>query len=161
MCTVIYTNVLTVDKCSLLPVGLLLVGHSGHWCGCSDIYNCASCWQALLATSQAAPCWVLRSLVRLLQKLGCIHAIVSVGAPTKRRVAKDMALHVQYLLKGILCNSHEQIQQLTSSGSSHPFPLYQSPSQKCHHSCPITKEVTKVTGHQLTNEMQSTTLVDQ
>ena len=105
------------------PVGLLLVGHSGHWCGCSDIYNCTSCWQVLLATSWAAPCWVLRSLVRLLRKLGCAHATVSVGAATKRRVAKDTALHVQYLLKSILCNSHKQIQQLTTSGSSSPFPF--------------------------------------
>ena len=108
---------------SLLPVGLLLVGCSSHWCGCSDIYNCASCWQVLLATSQAAPCWVLRSLVRLLRKFGCAHASVSVGAATKRRVAKDMALHVQYLLKSILCNSHKQIQQLTTSGSSSHFPF--------------------------------------
>ena len=123
MGTVIYTTVLTVSGCSLLPVGLLLVGHSSHWCSCSDIYNCASCWWALLATSQAAPCWVLWSLVWLLQKLGCAHTTVSVGAATKRRVAKDTALHVQYLLKSILCNSHEQIQQLMTSGSSSPFPF--------------------------------------
>ena len=121
--TVIYTTVLTVDGRSLLPVGLLLVGRSGHWCGCSDIYNCASCWQVLLATSRAAPCWVLWSLVQLLQKLGCAHATVSVGAANKRQVAKDTALHVQYLLKSILCNSHEQIQQLMTSGSSNPFPF--------------------------------------
>ena len=123
MGTVIYTTVLTVDGRPLLPVGLLLVGHSGHWCGCSDTYNCASCWRALLATSRAAPCWALRSLVWLLRKLGCAHATVSVGAVTKRRVAKDMTLHVQYLLKSILCNSHEQIQQLTTSGSSNSFPF--------------------------------------
>ena len=121
--TVIYTTVLTVGGCSLLPVGLLLVGRSGHWCGCSNIYNCASCWRVLLATSRAAPCWVLRSLVWLLRKLGCTHATVSVGAATKRQVAKDTALHVQYLFKSILCNSHEQIQQLTTSGSSSPFPF--------------------------------------
>ena len=123
MGTVIYTNVLTVDGHSLLPVGLLLVGCSGHWCSCSNIYNCASCWQTLLATSRAAPCWVLRSLVWLLQKLGCTHTTVSVGAATKRQVAKDTALHVQYLLKSILCNSHEQIQQLMTTGSNNPFPF--------------------------------------
>ena len=123
MGTVIYTTALTVNGHSLLPVGLLLVGHSGHWCGCSDKYNCASCWQVLLATSRAAPCWALQSLVRLLQKLGCAHTTVSVGAATKRRVAKDTALHVQYLLKSIFCNSHEQIQQLTTLGSSSPFPF--------------------------------------
>ena len=122
MGTVIYTTALTVDGCSLLLLGLLLVGCSGHRCGCSDKYNCASCWQVLLATSRAAPCRALRSLVRLLQKLGCAHATLSVGAATKGQVAKDMALHVQYLLKSI-CNSHEQIQQLTTSGSSNPFPF--------------------------------------
>ena len=76
MGTVIYTTVLAVGGCSFLPVGLLLVGHSGHWCGCS-------------------------------KRLGCAHTTVSVGAATERRVAKDMTLHVQYLLKSILCNSHE------------------------------------------------------
>ena len=125
--TVIYMTVTTVDGCSLLPIGLLLVGCSGHQCGCSIKYNCASCWWALLATSRAAPCWVLRSLVWLLQKLGCAHATTSVGAATKRRVAEDMALHVQYLLKSILCNSHEQIQQLMTSGSSNPFPFILEP----------------------------------
>ena len=119
--TVIYTTATTVNGHSLLPIRLLLVGHSGHWCGCSNKYNCASCWQALLATSWAAPCWVLWSLVRLLRKLGCTHTTASVGATTKRRVAKDTALHVQYFLKSILCNSHKQIQQLTTSGSSNPF----------------------------------------
>ena len=121
--TVIYMTVTMVNGCSLLPIGLLLVGRSGHRCGCSVKYNCASCWWALLATSQAAPCWALRSLVRLLHKLRCAHATTSVGAATKRQVAKDMALHVQYLLKSILCNSHELIQQLTTSGSSNPFPF--------------------------------------
>ena len=38
-----------------------------------------------------------------------------------------MARHVQYLLKSILCNSHEQIQQLTTSGSSNPFPFILEP----------------------------------
>ena len=123
MGTVIYATVLTVHGCSLLPVGLLLVGHTGHWCGCSDKYNCASCWQVLLATSRAAPHRAHLSLVQLLWKLGCAHATVSVGDATKRQVAKDMALHVQYLLKSILCNSHEQIQQLTTPGSSNPFPF--------------------------------------
>ena len=123
MGTVIYMTITTVDGCSLLLIGLLLVGCSSHWCGCSVKYNCTSCWQALLATSQAAPCWALQSLVWLLHKLGCAHATTSVGAATKRRVAKDMALHVQYLLKSILCNSHEQIQQLMTSGSSNPFPF--------------------------------------
>ena len=122
MGTVIYATVLTVNGHSLLPVRLLLVGRSGNWCGCFDKYNCASCWQALLATSQAAPCWAFRSLVQLLQKLGCAHTTVSVGAATKRQVAKDMALHVQYL-KSILCNSHKQIQQLMTSDSSNPFPF--------------------------------------
>ena len=124
---VIYTTVTTVDGCSLLMIRLLLVGHSGHRCGCSDKYNCTSCWQELLATSQAAPCWVLQSLVWLLRKLGCTHATTSVGAATKRRIAKDTALHVQYLLKSILCNSHEQIQQLMTSGSSNPFPVILEP----------------------------------
>ena len=50
----IYTTVLTVNRCSLLPVRLLLVGHSGHWCGCSDKYNCASCWRCSLL-----PVWLL------------------------------------------------------------------------------------------------------
>ena len=127
MGTVIYMTVTTVDGCSLLPIGLLLVGHSGQRCGCSIKYNCTSCWQALLATSWAAPCWVLRSLVWLLCKLGCAHATTSVGAATKRRVAKDTALHVQYLLKSILCNSHEQIQQLMTSGSSNPSPFIPEP----------------------------------
>ena len=76
---VIYTTVMTVDRGSLLPIGLLLVGGSGHRCGCSIKYNCASCWWALLATSQAAPCWALQSLVRLLHKLGCTHTTTSVG----------------------------------------------------------------------------------
>ena len=118
---VIYTTVKTVNGCSLLPIGLLLVGCSGHQCGCSVKYNCTSCWWVLLATSRAAPCQALRSLVWLLQKLGCTHATTSVGAATKRRVAEDMALHVQYLLKSILCNSHKQIQQLMTSGSSNPL----------------------------------------
>ena len=127
MGTVIFTTVMMVNGRSLLPIGLLLVGHSGHRCGCSVKYNCTSCWWALLATSRAAPCWALRSLVWLLHKLGCAHATTSVGAATKRSVAKDMALHVQYLLKSILCNSHEQIQQLTTSGSSNPFPFIPEP----------------------------------
>ena len=128
--TVIYTTVTTVNGCSLLPIRLLLIGHSGHRCGCSIKYNCASCWQVLLATSRAAPCWVLRSLVWLLHKLGCAHTTTSVGAATKRRVAKDTALHVQYLLKSILCNSHEQIQHLTTSGSSNPFPFIPEPLRR-------------------------------
>ena len=127
MGTVIYMTVMTVNGCSLLLIWLLLVGRSSHRCGCSVNYNCFSCWQALLATSQAAPCWVLRSLVWLLQKLGCAHATTSVGAATKRQVAKDMTLHVQYLLKSILCNSHEQIQQLMTSGSINPFPFILEP----------------------------------
>ena len=127
MGTVIYTTVTTVDGRSLLWIRLLLVGRSSHPCGCSIQYNCTSCWRALLATSRAAPCWALRSLVRLLHKLGCTHATTSVGAAIKRRVAKDTALHVQYLLKSILCNSHEQIQQLTTSGSSNPFPFIPEP----------------------------------
>ena len=125
--TKIYTTATTVNGHSLLLIGLLLIVHSSHRCGCSDKYNCASCWQMLLATSRAAPCWVLQSLVRLLQKLGCAHATTSVGAATKRQVAKDMALHVQYLLKSILCNSHKQIQQLMNSGSSNPFPFIPEP----------------------------------
>ena len=125
--TVIYTTVTTVDGCSLLPIGLLLVGRSGHRCGCSIKYNCASCWQALLATSRAASCWALKSLVWLLHKLECTHTTTSVGAATKRQVVKDTVLHVQYLLKSILCNSHEQIQQPTTSGSSNPFPLILEP----------------------------------
>ena len=124
---VIYTTVMTVDGPSLLLIGLLLVGHSSHRFGCSIKYNCASCWQALLATNWAASCWALWSLVWLLRKLGCAHATTSVGATTKRRVAKDTALHVQYLLKSILCNSHEQIQQLMTSGSSNPFPFILEP----------------------------------
>ena len=125
--TVIYMTITMVNGHSLLPIRLLLVGCSGHWCVCSIKYNCVSCWWALLATSRAAPCWVLRSLVRLLHKLGSTHATTSVGAATKRQVAKDTALHVQYLLKSILCNSHEQIQQLTTSGSSNPFPFILEP----------------------------------
>ena len=81
-----------VGGCFLLPVGLLLIGCSSHWCGCS----------AMLVFA---------------------HTTVSVGAATKRQVAKDMALHVQYLLKSILCNSHEQIQQLTPSQQQR-FPFY-------------------------------------
>ena len=125
--TVIYTTVTTVDGHSLLLIGLLLVGHSSHWCSCSVKYNCASCWWALLATSQAAPCLALWSLVQLLRKSGCAHATTSVGAAAKSRVAKDTALHVQYLLKSILCNSHEQIQQLMTLGSSNPFPFILEP----------------------------------
>ena len=120
---VIYTTVTMVDGCSLLPIRLLLVGCSGHRCSCSVKYNCASWWRVLLATSQAALCWALRSLVQLLHKLGCSYATTSVGAATKRQVAKDTALHVQYLLKSILCNSHKQIKQLTTPGSSNPFPF--------------------------------------
>ena len=127
---VIYATVLTVDGCSLLTVRLLLVGHSGHWCSCSNKYNCTNCWQALLALNRAALCWAIRSLVRLLRKLGCTHATVSVGTATKRQVAKDTALHFQYLLKSILCNSHEQIQQLMTSGSSNPFSFYTGVSPK-------------------------------
>ena len=123
MGTVIYMTALTVNVCSLLPIELLLVVCSGHRYSCSNKYNGASCWQALLATSWAAPCRALRSLVWLLWKLGCAHATVSVGAATKRWVAKDLACHVQYLLKSILCNSHKQIQQQTTSGSSNPFPF--------------------------------------
>ena len=125
--TVIYMTVMTVDGCSLLPIGLLLVGRSGHQCSCSVKYNYTSCWWALLATSRAAPCWAFRSLVWLLRKLGCTHTTTSVGAATKRQVAKDTALHVQYLLKSILCSSHEQIQQLTTSGSSNPSPFIPEP----------------------------------
>ena len=124
---VIYTTITMVNGHSLLLIRLLLVGRSGHQCSCSIKYNCASCWQALLATSRAAFCWALWSLVWLLRKLGCTHATTLVGATTKRRVAKDMALHVQYLLKSILCNSHEQIQQLMTSGSSNPFPFIPEP----------------------------------
>ena len=127
MGTVIYTTVMMVDGRSLLLIRLLLKGRSGHRCGCSVKYTCASCWQVLLATSHAAPCWALRSLVQLLHKLGCAHTTTSVGAATKRRVAKDMTLHVQYLLKSILCNSHEQIQQLTTLGSGNPFPFILEP----------------------------------
>ena len=127
MGTEIYTTATTVDGHSLLLIRLLLIGCSGHWCGCSDKYNCTSCWQALLATSQAAPCWALWSLVWLLRKLGCAHTTTSVGAATKRQVAEDTALHVQYLLKSILCNSCEQIQQLTTLGSSNPFPFILGP----------------------------------
>ena len=125
--TVIYTTVMMVNGRSLLPIGLLLVGCSSHQCGCSVKYNCASCWQVLLATSWAAPCWVLRSLVQLLCKLGCAHTTTSVGAATNKQVPKDTALHVQYLLKSILCNSHEQIQQLMTLGSSNPFPFILEP----------------------------------
>ena len=96
-------------------------------CGYGNIYNCVNSRWALLATSRTAPCWALRSLVWLLQKLGCAHTTVSVGAATKRRVAKDTTLHVQYLLKSILCNSHEQIQQLMTMGSSSPFPFILEP----------------------------------
>ena len=124
---VIYMTVTMVDGYSLLLIRLLLVGRSSHRCGCSIKYNCTSCWRALLATSQAAPCWALQSLVCLLCKLGCTHATTSVGAATKRQVAKDTALHVQYLLKSILCNLHNQIQQLTTSGSSNPFPFIPEP----------------------------------
>ena len=127
MGTVIYMTLTTVNGHSMLPIGLLLVGCSSHQCSCSVKYNCASCWQALLATSRAAPCWVLWSLVQLLRKFGYTHATTSVGAATKRQVAKEMALHVQYLLKSILCNSHEQIQQLTTLGSSNPFPSILEP----------------------------------
>ena len=148
---------LTVDGHSLLPVGLLLVGCSGHWCGCSNKYNCASCWWALLATSRAAPHRVLRSLVRLLQKLGCAHTTVSVGATTKRRVPKDTALHVQYLLKSILCNSHEQIQQLTTSGSSNPFPYIPEPLPRV--SSWLSNHQGGHKGHQLTNEMQGVRII--
>ena len=123
MGTVIYMTAMTVNRCSLLPIGLLLVGCSIHQCNCSDKYNCASCWQALLATSQAAPWWALRSLVQLLQKLEYAHVTASVGAATKRQVEKDTALHVQYLLKSILCNSHKQIKQQMTLGSSNPFPF--------------------------------------
>ena len=119
---VIYMTVTTVNGRSLLPIGLLLVGHSSHRCSCSVKYNCTSCWRALLATSRA-----LQSLVWLLHKLVCAHTTTSVGAATKRRVAKDTALHVQYLLKSILCNSHKQIQQLMTSGSSNPFPFILEP----------------------------------
>ena len=125
--TVIYMTITTVNGRSLLPIRLLLVGHSGHRCGCSVKYNCTSCWRVLLATSWAAPCWALWSLVQLLCKLGYAHATTSVGAATKRWVAKNTALHVQYLLKSILCNSHEQIQQLTTPGSSNPFPFIPEP----------------------------------
>ena len=130
MGTVIYMTVTTVNGRSLLLIGLLLVGCSIHQCGCSVKYNCTSCWQALLATSWAAPCWALQSLVQLLCKLGCAHTTTSVGVATKRQVAKDMALHVQYLLKSILCNSHEQIQQLMTPGSSNPFPFILEPLQR-------------------------------
>ena len=85
-----------VGRRSLLPVGLLLIGHSSHWCGCSAM-------------------------------LGCAHATVSVRAATKRRVAKDMALHVQYLLKSILCNSHKQIQQLTTTQQPSALPFVLGP----------------------------------
>ena len=127
MGTEIYTTATTVNGRSLLPIRLQLIGHSSHRCSCFDKYNCASCWRVLLATSWAAPCWALQSPVQLPRKLGCPHATTSVGAATKRRVAKDMALHVQYLLKSILCNSHEQIQQLMTLGSSNPFPFILEP----------------------------------
>ena len=70
--TVIYMTITTVDGCSLLPIGLLLIGHSGHWCSCSIKYNCTSCWQVLLATSWAALCWELQSLVRLYISWGAL-----------------------------------------------------------------------------------------
>ena len=156
---VIYTTITMVDGCLLLPIGLLLVGCSSHRCGCSVKYNCASCWQVLLATSRAAPCWALQSLVQLLQKLGCAHATTSVGAATKSRVAKDMALHVQYLLKSILCNSHEQIQQLMTPVSSNPFPFIPEPLPRVSSRLSNHQGVTKVTGHWMTNETQSARII--
>ena len=42
----IYTTVLAIGSNSLLPFGLLLVGHSGHWCGCSKS------WGVLMPLSQ-------------------------------------------------------------------------------------------------------------
>ena len=81
------------------------------------------CGQVLLATSQAALYRAPGHWYGCSAMLGCTHTTVSVGAATKRGVAKDMALHVQYLLKSILCNSHKQIQQLMTSGSGSPFPF--------------------------------------
>ena len=52
--------------------------------GYGNLYNCNNGQQVLLATDQAAACWALWSLVRLLRKLGCTHATTSVGAATKR-----------------------------------------------------------------------------
>ena len=155
--TVIYMTVTTVDGCSLLLIGLLLVGHSGHRCGCSIKYNCASCWRALLATSRASPCWALWSLVWLLHKLGCAQATTSVGAATKRQVAKDTALHVQYLLKSILCNSHEQIQQLTTPGSSNPFPFILEPLPRV--SSWLSNHQGGHQGHWMTNETQDMRII--
>ena len=39
------------------------------------------------------------------------------------------------------------------------FLLYRSPPQECHPSCPITKGVTKVTGHWMTNGTQGTRII--
>ena len=117
MGTEIYTTATTVNRRSLLPIRLLLIGCSGHRCGCFNKYNCASCWRVLLGTS-----WALLSLVRLLRKLGCAHATTSVGAATKRRVAKDTALHVQYLLKSIRLTRTNPT--TNDPGQQQPFSFY-------------------------------------
>ena len=86
---------------------------------------CTSCRQAHLATSWAAPCWVLRSLVWLLQKVGVhSHHCLSWGWYQKASCKRHgTPCPVDYLLKSLLCNSCKQIQQLTTSGSSNPFPF--------------------------------------
>ena len=116
--TVMYTTVLAVVGHSLLPARLLLIGHSGRLVWLLRNVGGPSLLPVGLLLIGCSSHWCSCSTM-----LGCAHATVSVGAATKRQVAKDTALHVQYLLKSILCNSHEQIQQPTTLTSSSTFPF--------------------------------------
>ena len=124
----INTTALAVGGRSLLPVGLLLVGHSGHWCGCSKSWGVLTPlheW-GLLPEGELQRTWLSMSSI---SSRGCSATHTNKSNNSQPRVAATL------------------------------FLLYWSPSQECHHGCPITKEVTKVTGHRMTNEMQGTRII--
>ena len=119
---------LAVGGHSLLPVGLLLVGHSSHWCSCSVS------WGVLTPLHQ----WGLLPKGELQRTR---HSMSSISSRAYSATHMNKSNNSQPWVAATL------------------FLLYQSPSQECHHGCPITKEVTKVTGHWMTNETQGTRII--
>ena len=156
---VIYTTAMTVDGHSLLLIRLLLVGHSGHRCGCFVKYNCTSCWRVLLATSQAAPCWVLQHWCSCSESWGALMLLHQWGLLPKGKLQRT-----QLSMSSISSRAYSAT-HMNKSNNSRPrvaatlFLLYWSPSQECHHSCPITKGVTKVTRHWMTNGTQGARII--
>ena len=122
------TTALAVGGCSLLPVRLLLVGRSGHWCGSSES------WGALMPLHQ----WGLLPKGELQRTW---HSMSSISS------------------RAYSATHTNKSNNLRSRVAATLFLLYWSPSQECHHGCPITKGVTKFTGHWMTNEMQGARII--